>query len=72
MAKTAKKKLFSDAEMEAMQETKLERKRRNNKEESLKACLAKIKEMKGAGSRSVYRQQPLEPELITYLFDESR
>lgn len=49
MAKSSKStsKVFSDAEMEAMQETKLERKRRNNKEESLKACLAKIKEMKG-------------------------
>jgi penicillin-binding protein 1B len=32
----------------------------------------KIKEMKGATSRSLYRQQTLEPELITYLFDESR
>jgi penicillin-binding protein 1B len=31
-----------------------------------------IREMRGAQSRSVYAEQALEPELITYLFDESR
>jgi penicillin-binding protein 1B len=32
----------------------------------------KIREMRGAGSRATYLEQALEPELITYLFDESR
>lgn len=50
MAKSSKtkSKLFSDAEMAAMQETKAERKRKGNREEGLKACLAKIREMKGS------------------------
>jgi penicillin-binding protein 1B len=31
-----------------------------------------IKELRGQSTKSVYRTQTLEPELITYLFDESR
>ena len=32
----------------------------------------RIKELRGQGSKSLYKTQTLEPELITYLFDESR
>ena len=32
----------------------------------------RIKDLRGQGSKSSYRTQTLEPELITYLFDESR
>ena len=32
----------------------------------------KVKELRGARSKRKYAEQPLEPELITYLFDESR
>jgi penicillin-binding protein 1B len=31
-----------------------------------------VKDMRGLGSKKVYKTQPLEPELITYLFDDSR